>query len=295
MPRMRSLVLTIVAILVAAFAAADSVASATDDCLGGPKAGAPQGKHWYYRLDHAAHRKCWFLGPKGARAVRRAVPKTRHATARRAAPMPALRTAARQVAPRAFPSVETAAMVTPAATGETADAAFVSRWVDAADAVAPAPDDVQQATPVPGRIAVPPEPTMGEQVAAQPQWQAALAALIRERITLRSVLAGVALLLAALGVILIRAARRTLRRLDEVATPAYITNRPGRGEVATQAATDGQDPHSAALMPAAFAAGIAAAALERDIDPMSPEAIDTMPEVEKSPPQLRRERERQAA
>src|SRR5262249_38642987 len=135
MPRMRSLVLTIVAILVAAFAAADYVASAADDCPGRPNAGAPQGKHWYYRLDHAAHRKCWFLGPKGTRAVGRAVPKARHPTARRAAPILAPRTAARQVAPRAFPSVETAAIVTPAATGETHDAAFVSRWVDAADAV----------------------------------------------------------------------------------------------------------------------------------------------------------------
>src|ERR1700723_1977119 len=34
---------------------------AADDCLSGPKDQAPQGSHWYYRIDHATKRHCWYL------------------------------------------------------------------------------------------------------------------------------------------------------------------------------------------------------------------------------------------
>jgi len=34
---------------------------AADDCLAGPKDQAPLGSHWYYRLDHATKRHCWYL------------------------------------------------------------------------------------------------------------------------------------------------------------------------------------------------------------------------------------------
>src|SRR6516162_9428282 len=37
---------------------------AADDCLAGPNTAAPQGSHWYYRLDRLAHRQCWYLGPE---------------------------------------------------------------------------------------------------------------------------------------------------------------------------------------------------------------------------------------
>ncbi len=39
--------------------------SAADACLAGPNDVAPQGSHWYYRLDHATKRHCWYL--KGER------------------------------------------------------------------------------------------------------------------------------------------------------------------------------------------------------------------------------------
>jgi hypothetical protein len=38
-----------------------SAAGAADDCLSGPKGQTPQGAHWYYRLDHATKRHCWYL------------------------------------------------------------------------------------------------------------------------------------------------------------------------------------------------------------------------------------------
>src|SRR5947199_6691717 len=37
---------------------------ATDDCIAKPNSAPPQGSHWYYRVDRAANRRCWFLGPR---------------------------------------------------------------------------------------------------------------------------------------------------------------------------------------------------------------------------------------
>jgi hypothetical protein len=34
---------------------------AADDCLSAPKDQAPHGSHWYYRIDHATKRHCWYL------------------------------------------------------------------------------------------------------------------------------------------------------------------------------------------------------------------------------------------
>ena len=35
------------------------------DCLAAPNGVAPEGLHWYYRLDHANNRKCWRLREAG--------------------------------------------------------------------------------------------------------------------------------------------------------------------------------------------------------------------------------------
>ena len=35
---------------------------AADDCLSKPKGLAPEGSHWYYRIDRATKRHCWYLG-----------------------------------------------------------------------------------------------------------------------------------------------------------------------------------------------------------------------------------------
>jgi hypothetical protein len=36
-------------------------ADPADDCLSGPKGQTPQGSHWYYRIDRATKRHCWYL------------------------------------------------------------------------------------------------------------------------------------------------------------------------------------------------------------------------------------------
>jgi hypothetical protein len=45
--------------------AANGVARATEACLSGPKGVAPKGSHWYYRIDHATKRNCWYVRAEG--------------------------------------------------------------------------------------------------------------------------------------------------------------------------------------------------------------------------------------
>jgi hypothetical protein len=40
---------------------------AADDCLSAPKDQTPEGGHWFYRIDHATKRHCWYLRQEGDR------------------------------------------------------------------------------------------------------------------------------------------------------------------------------------------------------------------------------------
>src|SRR3981189_2697091 len=44
-----------------------SAARAATDCLAAPNAQPPSGSHWYYRVDRVKKRKCWYMGPQGAK------------------------------------------------------------------------------------------------------------------------------------------------------------------------------------------------------------------------------------
>ena len=48
-------------------AGAQTATSPADNCLSGPKGAVPAGSHWYYRLDRATKRKCWYVGAESAR------------------------------------------------------------------------------------------------------------------------------------------------------------------------------------------------------------------------------------
>ena len=61
------------------FVPTGSAAPAADNCLTAPNAPAPQGSHWYYRLERGTQRKCWRLVQKDQKAPR---------TAARTAPQP---------------------------------------------------------------------------------------------------------------------------------------------------------------------------------------------------------------
>jgi hypothetical protein len=43
---------------------------AADDCLLAPKGQTPSGGHWYYRIDRATKRHCWYLGDEKAKLSR---------------------------------------------------------------------------------------------------------------------------------------------------------------------------------------------------------------------------------
>jgi hypothetical protein len=58
------------------------------DCLAAPDGAAPDGLHWYYRLDRANNRQCWHLRQAGLPRHPAAPPKTRQAE-RRPAEKPA--------------------------------------------------------------------------------------------------------------------------------------------------------------------------------------------------------------
>jgi hypothetical protein len=54
---------------VALVAATNGMARAADNCLSGPKGAAPKGSHWYYRIDHATKRNCWYVRAEGEKPV----------------------------------------------------------------------------------------------------------------------------------------------------------------------------------------------------------------------------------
>jgi hypothetical protein len=55
-------------------------AARADDCLTGPNSGAPQGSHWYYRLDRTNQHKCWYLRAPGRAAQQPTVQAASKAT-----------------------------------------------------------------------------------------------------------------------------------------------------------------------------------------------------------------------
>jgi hypothetical protein len=71
-------------------------ARGADDCLTAPNSQPPQSSHWYYRVDGATQRHCWYLGPEGQK-VHRAEPEVQLA-AKSAAPLRAETAADRPMA-----------------------------------------------------------------------------------------------------------------------------------------------------------------------------------------------------
>ncbi|NOJ48257.1 hypothetical protein [Bradyrhizobium archetypum] len=68
------------------------VAQAADACLSAPKGATPSGSHWYYRIDRATKRQCWYLREESERAddkfTRAAPPASAPVSAAAEAPAP---------------------------------------------------------------------------------------------------------------------------------------------------------------------------------------------------------------
>jgi hypothetical protein len=132
-------------------AVSQSAPSAAEDCLAAPKGAAPEGQHWYYRIDRGTKRQCWYLREEGARPAQAA------ANSQPAASPPArsvqdahaeLTTPAPVQEMSPAPSARSATAPWPAASQRPSDAqqpALAQRWPDASS-VAQAP---LQAAPAP--------------------------------------------------------------------------------------------------------------------------------------------------
>jgi hypothetical protein len=286
---------------VAATAASSRPARAADNCIAKPNAAAPAGNHWYYRVDRTTHRACWYLGAQGAK-VRRATTAKPPASARPIAPNAATPAAEPPAAPA---SVEAAA---------GPDAAFTLRWPDqvaASDATEHAPaSDNYAAEPrgVPDAIAARPVPTItlrkdAESAAAEPL----AAATEGANMLPAGALAGVALVLAVVGGVLLKLAARSPDRRGPEHFPqkwAPVFRRkcdqikslwaPERalGQHAGARADAGSDVARCAMQPAN---DIAAATLQPDMAVAAAEPIRTADDIEHSLRQLLQEWQRLAA
>jgi hypothetical protein len=54
----------------AAIASSSTVARTSSDCLANPRGAASSDGHWYYKINRATHRKCWFVDTREANARR---------------------------------------------------------------------------------------------------------------------------------------------------------------------------------------------------------------------------------
>jgi hypothetical protein len=222
------------------------------DCLAGPNAPSPAGSHWFYRIDHATHRKCWYLGDANRRRASAAQTQAARRSVAEPPEPPEEAPAPPQVPPR-----------------ETApDPAFGTRWPQAAATpglvapgatIAAAPRGEPERLPAPPaalterigtrvvtteRVHNEPAPAKAQQP-IKPQAAAPVAAAATDaRGGLPAALLGIALLLAAVGTMLVLARRRLMtgrdvyvgRGPDESATQHSWRARRGLREILAHAA-----------------------------------------------------------
>jgi hypothetical protein len=87
---------------VAEDAAKETSTKTADTCLSGPKGAVPAGSHWYYRVDRATKRNCWYIGEEKNKSAR-AAPKDSSSSAAASSPAasePASPDAANPVSPQ---------------------------------------------------------------------------------------------------------------------------------------------------------------------------------------------------
>lgn len=136
-----------------------STANAAADCLASPKGSAPQGQHWFYRVERATKRQCWYLraegAKEGAQATQSAQATADTPSAPPAAPQSVQNAHAEYTTPQtsaAGSAPAPAAAATQPAPGTTdanaAQPAIATRWPDAAPASpAPQPSPATAAAP----------------------------------------------------------------------------------------------------------------------------------------------------
>lgn len=147
--------------------APSSAASTASDCLAAPKGAAPQGQHWYYRLERTTKRQCWYLRAAGDKDSVKAAQTAQAPSETPAAESPAPQQHAVQDARAEYPTPQrSAAPRTPNAPAQAAAATPVQQAAEqTADgnaqqpAAAPWPDvSTASAPPAPTVVAAPTQP-----------------------------------------------------------------------------------------------------------------------------------------
>src|SRR5262245_54944577 len=60
-PRPMGSITLVTALIVWSVSVAPAISGSADDCLAEPNSPAPAGQHWYYHMDSAKQRKCWYI------------------------------------------------------------------------------------------------------------------------------------------------------------------------------------------------------------------------------------------
>jgi hypothetical protein len=154
---------SLTAILIGALAgvtllvATNGMARATEACLSGPKGAAPKGSHWYYRIDHATKRNCWYVRAEGEKPAASQTSSVSPASPQAEAPLqPSVANARAEAGPadigqpnavaaeRAPPSAANNAQGSDMPAADSGQSTVASRWLDQAGA-----DTVTGSTPEP--------------------------------------------------------------------------------------------------------------------------------------------------
>jgi len=134
--------------------ASHHVAHAADNCLSAPKDETPEGSHWYYRIDHATKRHCWYLRAEGEKVSQTGVSSNDQRSVKPAAPSAetqrSVENARAELPPRTTigetsndtltpadtaAGAEDTAATTPAA--EASRSVIASRWPESSDTTSP--------------------------------------------------------------------------------------------------------------------------------------------------------------
>ena len=141
---------------------AASTENTAADCLASPKGVAPQGQHWFYRVERATKRQCWYLRAEGAKATQSAQATTDAPNAAPTAPQSVQNARAEYIAAQTSAAANSpapaAAATQPAPSAPNANAAqpaVATRWPDAASA-SPAPQPSPSTAAAPAAASVQP-------------------------------------------------------------------------------------------------------------------------------------------
>jgi hypothetical protein len=132
---------------VALLIATNGLALAAADCLSGPKGAAPKGSHWYYRIDHATKRNCWYVRAEGEKPAASQNSPVSQASPQAETPLqPSVANARAEANPadigqsnagaaeRAPPAAANSGQAADAPAADSGQSTVSSRWLDRADA-----------------------------------------------------------------------------------------------------------------------------------------------------------------